>query len=167
MKILRSLNKKNFLSILFILCFGLHSFADDQPVDIWNVDKKKTENNANSAEIKIEENIEVEETSESEIYKMQSQNKNQIIELDENLNTKKIEIIGLYDPEDNGLDIDMWSNSDGDQLKNILDKINKINLSKDASEIMKISLLTNAYYPNKNITEKEFLKFKSDWLIKN
>ena len=44
MKILRLLNKKNFLSILFILCFGLHSFADDQPVDIWNVDKNKTEN---------------------------------------------------------------------------------------------------------------------------
>ena len=32
---------------------------------------------------------------------------------------------------------------------------------------MKISILTNAYPPKKNITEKEFLKFKSDWLIKN
>ena len=31
---------------------------------------------------------------------------------------------------------------------------------------MKISILTNAY-PPKNISEKEFLRFKSDWLIKN
>ena len=32
---------------------------------------------------------------------------------------------------------------------------------------MNISILTNAYYPNKNITNKEFLKIKSDWLIRN
>ena len=31
---------------------------------------------------------------------------------------------------------------------------------------MNISVLTNAYYPQKNISKKEFLKFKSDWLIK-
>ena len=73
----------------------------------------------------------------------------------------------MYDPEDYGLDIDMWSNSDGDQLRNILKKLSKIDLSKDAAEIMKISLLTNAHPPKKNISEKEFLKFKSDLLIKN
>ena len=167
MKILRLLNKKNFLSILFILCFGFHSFADDQPVDIWNVDKNKTKNDVNSTDVKIEQNIEVEETTVSEIYKMQSQKENQIIKPDESLNTKEVQIIGLVDPEDNGLDLNMWSNSDGDQLKNIFNKINKINLSKDASEIMEISLLTNAYYPNRNISEKEFLRFKSEWLIKN
>ena len=32
---------------------------------------------------------------------------------------------------------------------------------------MNISVLTNAHYPKKNITEKEFLRLKSDWLIKN
>jgi hypothetical protein len=35
------------------------------------------------------------------------------------------------------------------------------------SEILNISLLTNAYYPNQNITDQEFLKFKTKWLIKN
>ena len=80
---------------------------------------------------------------------MQSQKKTEKFEFDENLNAKEIKIIGLYDPEDYGLDINMWSNSDGDQLKNIFSKLNKINLSKDASEIMNIALLTNAYYPKK------------------
>ena len=47
------------------------------------------------------------------------------------------------------------------------ENLNKYNLSNDASEILKISLLTNAYYPNQNITEEEFLKFKSDWMIKD
>ena len=61
----------------------------------------------------------------------------------------------------------MWVNSDGDQLKNIFSKLDKINLSNDAKEIMNISMLSNAYMPQKNISEKDFLKFKSDWLIKN
>ena len=43
----------------------------------------------------------------------------------------------------------------------------KIDLSKDASELMNIALLTNSYYPKININEEEFLKYKSDWLIKN
>ena len=32
---------------------------------------------------------------------------------------------------------------------------------------MNILILTNAHYPKKNISSEEFLKFKSDWLIKN
>tara|TARA_A100000164_G_scaffold340472_1_gene336401 strand:- start:566 stop:1936 length:1371 start_codon:yes stop_codon:yes gene_type:complete len=32
---------------------------------------------------------------------------------------------------------------------------------------MNISLLTNSYMPNINITDKDFLRFKSQWLIKN
>ena len=61
----------------------------------------------------------------------------------------------------------MWINSNGDQLKNIFSNLEKINLSKDANEIMNISMMTNSYYPKKNISEMEFLKYKSDWLIKN
>ena len=52
-------------------------------------------------------------------------------------------------------------------LKDLFNRLSKINLSDDATELMNISILTNAYYPQKNITEKEFLKFKSDWLIRN
>ena len=34
----------------------------------------------------------------------------------------KISIVGLYDPEDNGLNIEMWSNSNGNEIKLILNK---------------------------------------------
>tara|TARA_B110000008_G_scaffold257196_1_gene275182 strand:+ start:8 stop:1465 length:1458 start_codon:yes stop_codon:yes gene_type:complete len=61
----------------------------------------------------------------------------------------------------------MWSNSDGDQILNLFKNIDKINLSKDASEILDILFLTNAYYPEKNITKEQFLEIKSSWLIKN
>ena len=100
--------------------------------------------------------------SESTIFNMQSDKKISSIDLDEDLNSDDIKIFGLYDPEENSLDIDMWSNSDGDQLKTIFKKIEKINLSKDAADIMKISMLTNAHIPRKNISEKDFLEFKKD-----
>ncbi len=60
----------------------------------------------------------------------------------------------------------MWSNSDGQKIKTILNKINKIKLSKDADDIYEIVLLTNSYFPEKNIEHEEFLKFKIDYLIK-
>ncbi len=166
MKILRLLNKKNF-SIILTLLFGLVASAEEQPVDIWNVDKSKIENNPSNLNNSNSNNSEKKSSGVTDIYKMQDKNKNESIELEENFNFKETKIFGLYDPEDYDLDIDMWLNSDGDQLKNIFSKLNKINLSDDATEIMKISLLTNAYSPKQNISENDFLKYKSDWLIKN
>ena len=168
MKILKLLNKKNF-SIILALFFSLASFAEEQPVDIWNLEKDKDNSNNTLSinEENITENNQSEFGVESDIYKMQSKKKKNLIELDQNLNKKDIKILGLYDPEDYSLDINMWSNSDGDQLKRIFSKIHKIDLSDDATEIMKIALLTNAHSPKKNISEKDFLKFRSNWLIKN
>ena len=166
MKILKLLNKKNF-TIIFIFLFFCSAYAEDKPVDIWNIDTTKITQDSVNNESNIEVKEEVQENTVTDIYKMQTQKSLNSIELDTNLNTQEIKIIGLYDPEDYGLDINMWSNSNGDQLKNIFNKIKKINLSNDASELMQISLLTNAYLPKKNISEKEFLKFRSNWLIKN
>ena len=167
MKILKLLDKIK-LSIIFLsFLIGLSSYAEEQPADIWDIEKENNDE-ISITESSINENSNTDQTfSESSIYKMQSQKEKNKIELDQNIESKQIKIVGLYDPEDYGLDINIWKNSDGDQLRNIFSKLNKMNLSKDASDIMKISILTNAYYPEKNITEDEFLKFKSDWLIKN
>tara|TARA_B100000787_G_C16197075_1_gene301718 strand:- start:3683 stop:5446 length:1764 start_codon:yes stop_codon:yes gene_type:complete len=163
MKILKLLNKKN-LSIITIYLFSAFSlFAEDKPIDIWNLDKKEIEgiSEKNLASEKIDT------APENSIYEMQVGKKNDPIKLDQKLASQEIKIVGLYDPDDYGLNINMWSNSDGVKLKNLFENIKNYNLSRDASEIMNISLLTNAYYPNQNITEQEFLKFKSDWLIKD
>ena len=73
----------------------------------------------------------------------------------------------MYDPAENGLTIDMWSNSNGEQILNLLNKIQAIKLSSDAKEILNISLLTNSYFPQQNISNEKFLELKLDWLIKN
>ena len=167
MKISKLLNK-NCLSIILILLFGLNSFAEDQPVDIWNIDKDKLETNSLSDDDKAPKaEIVIETEFKSNVYKMQSEKEVNAINLEDRLDSQEIKIVGLYDPDDYDLNINMWSNTNGDQLKILFDKLNKMPLSNDAVEIINISLLTNSYYPQKNITEKEFQKFKSDWLIKN
>ena len=167
MKILELLNKNIFLIILFILLSQQTSYGEEKPVDIWNIDSKEIEKNVDEELVNSQNGMIEEEVSESDIYKMQSQKNSNTIKLDEDLDSSTIKIVGLYDPEDYGLNLNMWINSNGDQLKGILLKLNKMDLSEDAKEIMRISLLTNAYNPKKNITNEEFLKLKSEWLIKN
>ena len=163
MKILKLLNKKNLSIIIISLLSSFSSIAEEKPVDIWNIDKQEEET-ASEEIISIEK---TEEISKSNIYKTQTDKNKDSIKLDEDLSSKTIKIAGLYDPQDYGLSISMWSNSDGLKLKKLFKNIDKYKLSKDASEILNISLLTNAYYPNQNITVDEFLKFKTNWLIKD
>ena len=163
MKTLKLLNKKNLSIIIISLLSTFPTIAEDKPVDIWNIDKKEAETSAEKSISEEKKN----ETSESSIYQMQADKNIDSIKLDQTLTSKEIKITGLYDPEDHGLNIDMWLNTDGLVLKKLFKNINNYKLSKDASEILNISLLTNAYYPNQNITDQEFLKFKTKWLIKN
>ena len=163
MKILKLLNKKNLSIIIISLLLSLPSIAEEKPVDIWNLEKQESDSVS-------EENLSLEKTeqeSQSSIYKMQADKNKDSIKLDQDLTSKTIKIAGLYDPEDYGLSISMWSNSDGLLLKKLFESINKYDLSEDASEILNISLLTNAYHPSQNITDDEFLKFKTNWLIKD
>jgi len=162
MKNLKLLNKKYLSIILFFSFFGFESHSQEA-VDIWNVDAKTKSEEITPDKESLEKKIPL-----NNIYEMQSQKKDELnIEQDQTLSSKEMEIVGLYDPAENGLDINMWSNSNGDQILKILKRINKINLSNDATEILNILLLTNAHYPKLNITKEEFLKIKSNWLIKN
>ena len=159
MKIIKLLNKKILLILfIFTILFTYNTNAEDEPADIWNLEKKSE---VNSSEV-ILENI------DSSNINIEVEKNNSINIIDSNeLKDNKINIVGLYDPEENGLKIDMWSSSNGEEIKFILNKLNKINLSSDANEILKVVLLTNTYFPQTNITEKEFINFKTNFLIKN
>ena len=112
------------------------------------------------------EKVEQETNSTNSVYEMQSQKQNKLeIEQDKKLFSEKINIAGLYDPEENDLAIDMWSNSNGKQILKLLNKIKEIKLSNDAKEILNILLLTNSYFPQQDISYEQFLKLKLDWLI--
>ena len=162
MRISKLLNKK-YLSILLILFLFKNTVNSTEPADIWNLEKNKDP----SSTEKIE-NSKTLDTLENSIYEMQSGKiKKAAIKQDETLVSSEDEIIGLYDPAENGLDINMWSNSDGSQILKLFNRLKKIDLSDDASEILNILLLTNSYYPNNNISRENFIEIKSNWLIKN
>ena len=162
MKILKLLNKIN-LSILISFFFLQNSYSTE-PIDIWNIENKTIEKdtiiNSDAAENEI--------SSIGSIYQNQNEKKkyNQVNE-EKNLLSKNIVIVGIYDPSDNDLSIDMWKNSNGTKIIEIFEKIQNINLSEDAIEILNLTLLTNSYFPERNMNKEQFLKMKSDWLIKN
>ena len=165
MKILKLLNNSYLPILLIILFIALNVKAEDEPIDIWNIDENKIkETQLNNNQSNLETNdIKI---SQPSIFDLQPQNEIETVQVSSSLNSQEVKIIGLYDPEDYDLKIDLWSNSNGDQLKNLFSNLAKLDLSKDASELMNIVLLTNAYNPKINISENEFLKIKSDWLIK-
>ena len=162
MKNLKLLNKKYLTILLVCLQLGFSAQSEDA-VDIWNIeDKKSTKKNI------IDKNKEKKNIPKNSIFDMQTKKNGQInIAEDQTLISQDVKIIGLYDPAENGLNINMWSYSNGEQIIDIFKRINKLDLSKDAAEILNILLLTNAHYPEKNISKKKFREIKSNWLIKN
>ncbi len=156
MKILKLLNKNYFSIIISIIFFINPLNAENKPIDIWEIESK------------------VEPDQSQKILEEDNLTSNSIIQIETDQNTKikilkkeSIKLAGLYDPEENGLNIGMWINSDGNKIKSIFNRINKINLSKDAKEILNITLLTISYFPANNISEENFISFKINYLIQN
>ena len=163
MKISKLLNK-SYLSILFCFLFLQNAeLYPNEPVDIWSLENQK-----DLEEKSLNEVVQDENKSEKTLYELQGEkNINSTIELDSQLKSDQIEIVGIYDPSENDITIDMWKNSDGNKILDLYRKIQKIDLSHDSKEILKILLLTNSYVPTKNISNDQFLKLKRDWLLKN
>ncbi|MDC0205586.1 hypothetical protein OAJ64_02100 [Pelagibacteraceae bacterium] len=128
-------------------------------VDIW---EKKENNNETNAQVESEQEIIIENPTLSEdIGKITVKiNEEEVGEFDQT-------VIGIFDPEINNFNLNMWSQSDGNDIKKILKRINKLKLSKFSENLLFQVLFTNAYPPQKNLPSNEFLKIKIDWLIKN
>ena len=156
MSSLKLLNKFIFLLLLTIII--LPARGEEETIDIWKTDSISEEK---IDEIIVEDNVE----NESSLYKTLKPIVSNIKE-EENLEKKNQNIFGLFDPEANNLNIDMWINSDGKIVLEKLEKINKIKLSKDTEDILLTTLFTNSYSPEKNIEPIMFLEYKSKWLIK-
>ena len=108
-----------FFSVLFFLLIS-NSKKAISAVDIW----EKKENNLQTDQLKDENEI----TIESPIL---SDDINKItINIDEQkLDKSEQTLVGLFDPEENNFNLNMWSESDGEEIKKILKRINKLQLS--------------------------------------
>ena len=152
------LNKFRFFLILFAALTANIAFAEDETIDIWQSNENENEQNS-------ENNSEKKVTIESPILSDDVEKIVVKIEEDNILNEGR-SVVGIFDPEDNNFNLDMWTKSDGEEIKKILKRINKLNLSKLSEDLLFQVLFTNAYPPNKNLNSEEFLKIKINWLIK-
>ena len=116
---MRLLNLNSILYLFFFLIlFSSKSSAEEKSVDIW---KKKETNNetvinvieSDTQEKKIEIGFKNKKTKESNI------------KISENIDSSQLEIplYGIYDPEENDLNLYMWKNTDGNEIKNIFKRI--------------------------------------------
>ena len=60
----------------------------------------------------------------------------------------------------------MWSTTKADDFRSSFKRLNKIELSNSSKEILE-AILFSFSYPPRGMSEKEFIDFKIDWLIKN
>lgn len=149
---------KLILLVFFFTTLNLNLvFGEEEAIDIWKKNEGQNENSnatQKNEEIKIESPILSDTVNESTA----SIDESEILNYEQTL-------IGIIDPEKNNFNLNMWSKTDGENIKKILDRIEKIKLSKISEEFLFQVLFTNAYAPKKNLTPSEFLNIKIDWLI--
>ena len=160
MKILKLLNRNIFIFLFSYFLIISTSFANET-VDIWNLENNKKNNEI----IKKKENLD-NNNNQTSINNLNSTNLISV-EQDEKFNQDENNLVGLYDPDENDLTIDMWEKSDGDKITQIVEKIHKLNLSYDAKNIYNKLILTNSFPPKRNINTQDFINLKINWLIKN
>ena len=155
---LSHLNKLTASVICLVILTFNSAFGEDEPVDIWGKQenqKKQSNEKDNQKDFTIESPI-----LSGDVTKV-------VIKIDENqIEERGSSIIGIFDPEENNFNLNMWSQTDGEDIKKILKRIDKLKLSKLSEDLLFQVLFTNAYSPKKNLNDEEFLKIKIDWLIK-
>ena len=162
MLLIKSLNLNSKFFLTFFLAFSFcFSATGEETIDIWNEKKDKTEK-------KILRKNNISKETKIDSSKIEVKEKKQEIKISDNENTDpEIKLVGLYEPQKNDLNLDMWSSTDGDIIKDILVRIDKIKLSKFSEEIFINTILTYSYPPKNKFSQDEFLKLKLNWLIKN
>ena len=150
------LNKLLYFTLFFITLI-LNATITVAAVDIW---EKKENKNEQENQINFEENTIIKSPILSDSTNKISTNISES-EIDKSEQT----MLGLFDPEVNNFNLNMWSDSDGEDIKNILKKINKLKLARLSEDLLFQVLFTNSYPPKTNLTSTGFIKIKIDWLI--
>jgi len=146
-------------TIFFLTAIILIPSLSVAAVDIW---EKKDDNTNENQQIGIEEKVIIESPKFSDETEEES-----FVISEEEIKTSSQPIIGILDPEVNNFNLNLWSQSNGEDIKRILKRIDKLKLSKFSEDLLFRVLFTNAYPPKKNLSSEEFLKIKINWLIKN
>ena len=158
MKISKLLNRFCFVLVVSLFLFQT-AFAEEKVENIWRTIETK--------EIKNKNNKKDNDSNDEKIIQgVKTKLTDENIVINNNIDKSQELLAGLFDPSDNELKLNMWSNSNGKEIKSLLNKINSKDLSNLSEKIMDIVLLTNSYLPKNDITSEEFQNFTIEYLIK-
>ena len=153
---------KYLLIFIFVTIISIFAKAEEESVDLLKKEIKEQESL----------NVPTEEESKKKI-KIKTEKKNQEIvstdiKISNNTQTENSEraIYGIFDPQQNNFTLEMWSNTKGEDIKSVFNRVNKIKLSKSAEDIFINTIMTYSYLPE-NMSDEDFLNLKINWLIKN
>ena len=160
MLVIKLLNlSSKFLFLLIFLFFFHFNASGIESADIWKKDSNKEIQNTEKKNLPEKPKID---------YSKENKNLDEIKINDSFSNTEDpVKLSGLYDPEKNDLNLNMWSNTNGEEIEKIFKRIEKVQLSSFSEKIFIETILTYSYPAKANLTEEKFLKLKIDWLIKN
>ena len=152
----------SYLYCLLIIFLYFSPLNSEEKIDIWkNKVKKQT--------IKDKETINKKNSQELNLESIKTIELKQNIQIEEgslNANIKESKVYGIYDPADNDFSLNMWSSTKAEDIKASLKRLEKVKLSKTATQILERILLSFSYAP-KDMKEDEFADLKINWLIKN
>ena len=157
---MKLLNLSKLFSFFYCFFIFITPLKSADTIDIWKkenkgnkIEKKQTNQNQKNEKLSInkDQNI-IKEISILNELREEDRNKN---------------LFGLYDPDENNLNLNIWVNSDGNDIKDTFLRINKLKLSRTAEEFFEKVIMTYAYPPKSNLTNEEFLSLKINWLINN
>ncbi len=148
-----------FFGLLIVLTFFSPLKGEDK-IDIWK-------NNKNKKQI-IKNKDTINKKNSQKLKSITSLDSIQNIKIEDEPLSKNIEekVFGIYDPAENNFDLNMWSSTKSEDFKASLKRIEKIKLSKTASQILEKILLSFSYAPE-GMQELEFADIKINWLINN
>ena len=152
----------SYLYCLLIIFFYFSPLKSEEKIDIWNNKEKKqtTEN---------KEIINKKNSQELNLDSIKTIELNQNIKIEDgslNANIKEGKVFGIYDPADNDFSLNMWSSTKAEDIRASLKRLEKVKLSKTATQILERILLSFSYAP-KDMKEDEFVDLKINWLIQN
>ena len=155
---LKSLSK--YFCLIILLIFNCNfTYAEEEEVDIWkNNNQKKNSQNPTLTNDGV---------SSNSIFKRDREKKEKLF-IEENIENREedIKIYGIYDPEDNDFKLQMWANTQPQEIKKIVKRIDKLQLSNFSKDIFIKTMLTYSYTPPQ-MSEEEFIELKLNWLMKN
>ena len=124
MKLL-SLSKFIFIFYFFVI---INSAFSEESIDIWKNNNKNQES--------LDQNI-TDKKKEQKKLNFENTKKTQEIQVLDKIESLETSspLYGIYDPEENNFNLDMWSNTHGNEIKQVIKRINNIKLSSVAEKL--------------------------------